>query len=31
LDPNHSLHFRTRWAFQESPNHQEVYEVRWEA
>jgi hypothetical protein len=30
LDPARSLHFRTRWAYQESPNHQEVYEVRWE-
>ena len=30
LDPARSLHFRTRWSFQESPNHQEVYEVRWE-
>ncbi|MGC2290077.1 MAG: hypothetical protein WA688_09535 [Thermoplasmata archaeon] len=29
LDPNHSLHFRTRWDFQQSPNHQEVYEERW--
>jgi hypothetical protein len=29
LDPAGSLHYRTRWAFQESPNHQEVYEVRW--
>jgi hypothetical protein len=31
LDPNKSLHLRTRWAFQESPNHQEVYEVRWDS
>lgn len=31
LDPTRSLHFRTRWSFQESPNHQEVYEVRWGA
>jgi hypothetical protein len=29
LDPSHSLHLRTRWSFQESPDHQEVYEVRW--
>ena len=29
LDFNHQLHLRTRWAFAESPNHQEVYEVRW--
>ncbi|MGA9839320.1 MAG: hypothetical protein WBF81_00140 [Thermoplasmata archaeon] len=29
VDPSRSLRFRTRWAFQESPNHQEVYEVRW--
>jgi hypothetical protein len=29
LDPSGSLHYRTRWAFQEAPNHQEVYEVRW--
>jgi hypothetical protein len=29
LDPSGSLRLRTRWAFQESPNHQEVYEVRW--
>jgi hypothetical protein len=31
LDPSRSIRFRTRWSFQESPNHQEVYEVRWEA
>lgn len=30
LDPSGALHFRSRWAFQESPNHQEVYEVRWD-
>ena len=30
LDASRSLRFRTRWAFQESPNHQEVYEVRWD-
>ncbi|MGA7861863.1 MAG: hypothetical protein WCB19_08420 [Thermoplasmata archaeon] len=29
LDPTHSLHFRTRWDFQQSPNHQEVYEEHW--
>jgi hypothetical protein len=29
LDPAHSLRLRTRWAFQESPNQQEVYEERW--
>ncbi len=29
LDPSHSLHLRTRWAFQESPDHQEIYEMRW--
>jgi hypothetical protein len=29
LDPGRALHYRTRWSFQESPNHQEVYEVRW--
>jgi len=29
LDPGRALHFRTRWAFAESPDHQEVYEVRW--
>ncbi len=29
LDPTHPLHLRTRWASQESPNHQEVYEERW--
>jgi hypothetical protein len=29
LDPSHSFHFRTRWAFQETPDHQEVYEERW--
>jgi hypothetical protein len=29
LDPSHSLHLRTRWASQESPDHQEVYEERW--
>jgi hypothetical protein len=28
-DTAHSFHFRTRWSFQESPNHQEVYEERW--
>jgi hypothetical protein len=31
LDPSHQLHFRTRWSFQESPNHQEVYEVGWDS
>jgi hypothetical protein len=30
LDTSHTLHFRTRWAFQESPNHQEVYEESWQ-
>jgi hypothetical protein len=30
LDPGRKVRFRTRWSFQESPNHQEVYEVRWE-
>lgn len=30
LDDSHSFHFRTRWSFQESPNHMEVYEVRWQ-
>jgi hypothetical protein len=29
LDTSHSFHFRTRWSFQQSPNHQEVYEERW--
>jgi hypothetical protein len=29
LDPAVSLRFRTRWAYQETPNHQEVYEERW--
>jgi hypothetical protein len=29
LDPHHALHLRTRWSRQESPDHQEVYEVRW--
>jgi len=29
MDLSHSFHFRTRWAFQETPNHQEVYEERW--
>ena len=29
LDAARSLHFRTRWAFQESPDHQEIYEVGW--
>ncbi|MFY9717979.1 MAG: hypothetical protein WAK40_08655 [Thermoplasmata archaeon] len=29
LDPTRSVRFRTRWSFQESPNHQEVYEERW--
>ncbi|HLY77106.1 MAG TPA: hypothetical protein VKT21_04405 [Thermoplasmata archaeon] len=29
MDPSRSLHFRTRWDFQQSPNHQEVYEERW--
>lgn len=24
-----SLHFRTRWSFPESPDHQEIYEVAW--
>jgi hypothetical protein len=30
LDDSHSFHFRTRWSFQQTPNHQEVYEERWE-
>ncbi|HTW39428.1 MAG TPA: hypothetical protein VMF04_01005 [Thermoplasmata archaeon] len=30
LDPSRSIRFRTRWSFPESPNHQEVYEVRWD-
>jgi hypothetical protein len=30
LDATHSFHLRTRWAFQQTPNHQEVYEERWE-
>jgi hypothetical protein len=29
LDDARVVHFRTRWAFQQSPNHQEVYEERW--
>ena len=29
LDPVGGIHLRTRWAFQESPNHQEIYEERW--
>jgi hypothetical protein len=29
LDPARSIRFRTRWSFQESPNHQEIYEERW--
>jgi hypothetical protein len=29
LDTPGALHLRTRWSFQQSPNHQEVYEVRW--
>jgi hypothetical protein len=29
LDPSHSLRFRTRWDFPQSPNHQEVYEEHW--
>jgi hypothetical protein len=29
LDPARAFHYRTRWALQESPNHQEIYEVRW--
>jgi hypothetical protein len=29
LDASHLLHFRTRWAHQETPDHQEVYEERW--
>lgn len=29
LDASHSLHLRTRWSFQQSPNQQEVYEERW--
>jgi hypothetical protein len=29
IDPSGTLHYRTRWAFPESPNHQEIYEVRW--
>ncbi len=29
LDASHSFHLRTRWSFQQSPNHQEVYEERW--
>ena len=31
LDTSHSLRFRTRWSFPESPDHQEVYEERWDA
>jgi hypothetical protein len=31
LDPRRSIRFRTRWSFPETPNHQEVYEVRWGA
>ncbi len=31
LDPQHQIRFRTRWAFAQTPNHQEVYEVRWSA
>ncbi len=30
LDTTHSFHLRTRWSFQQTPNHQEVYEERWE-
>lgn len=29
LDPSHSLHFRTRWDFPQTPNHQEIYEEHW--
>jgi hypothetical protein len=29
LDTSHSFHLRTRWSFQQTPNHQEVYEERW--
>jgi hypothetical protein len=29
LDGSGSLHYRTRWSFHQAPNHQEVYEVRW--
>jgi len=29
LDTSHSFHLRTRWSFQETPNHQEVYEEGW--
>ena len=29
LPGSDSLHFRTRWSFQESPDHQEIYEVAW--
>jgi len=30
IDPGHTLRYRTRWAYQQTPDHQEVYEVRWE-
>lgn len=29
LDTTTSFHLRSRWSFQETPNNQEVYEVRW--
>lgn len=29
LDSAHSFHLRTRWSFQQSPDHQEIYEERW--
>ena len=29
LDPTHTLHFRTRWDYPQTPNEQEIYEVRW--
>jgi hypothetical protein len=30
LESSETFHLRTRWSFQQSPNHQEVYEERWE-
>lgn len=29
LESADAFHFRTRWSFQQTPNHQEVYEERW--
>lgn len=29
LDPSNSLRFRTRWNFLQTPNEQEIFEVRW--